>query len=196
MSQLTETILSTAKALPEGSPLNARQFLHLASRAAVDQALSRLMREGKLLRVHRGHYALPVHSRFGHRAPSTQALIKGLEATHGEIIVANGAAEANELGLTTQVPVREIFLTSGRTRTLRVGNRDIELKHAKRWQLAKQPAGKAIRALSWLGENKAPAALKVLRDQFPDKEWRTLQPAMATLPIWMARLIGEASARD
>lgn len=113
----------------------------------------------------------------------------------GETIVASGAAEANALGLTTQVPIREIFLTSGRSRTLRLGNREIELKHGSRWllSLGNQPAGRAIRALSWLGPEQAPAALKVLRTQLPVKEWHALQPAMAAVPSWMARLIGEAN---
>src|SRR5690606_41359156 len=53
-------------------------------------------------------------------------------------------SEANALGLTTQVPTREIFLTSGPTRKLRLGNRIVELKHGSRWQLAlgKRAAGK------------------------------------------------------
>ena len=48
MSHLAETILSAAQALPEGGLLSAKEFLHLASRAAVDQTLTRLTREGKL----------------------------------------------------------------------------------------------------------------------------------------------------
>ena len=39
MSHLAETILSAAQALPEGGLLSAKEFLHLASRAAVDQTL-------------------------------------------------------------------------------------------------------------------------------------------------------------
>lgn len=67
MSHLAETILSAAQALPEGGLLSAKEFLHLASRAAVDQTLTRLTREGKLMRVVRGAYAAPVISRFGAR---------------------------------------------------------------------------------------------------------------------------------
>lgn len=41
-------------------------------------------------------------------------------------------AEANALGLTTQMPTREIFLGSGPTRKLRLGNRIVDLKHGSR----------------------------------------------------------------
>lgn len=193
MSHLTEAILSAAHALPEGGLLSPKEFLHLASRAAVDQALTRLVQEGKLLRVGRGVYALPLVSRFGSRPPSTESIVEAIESTKGEVIVASGATEANALGLTTQVPTREVFLTSGSTRKLRLGNRSVELKHASRWQLVlgKRPAGKAIRALSWLGQEQAPAALKVLRTKLPAEEWAAMRAARAALPSWMARAISE-----
>ena len=69
MSHLAQTILSASQVLPEGGLLSAKQFLHLASRAAVDQTLTRLTRDGKLRRVGRGAYAAPVVSRFGTRPP-------------------------------------------------------------------------------------------------------------------------------
>ena len=171
MSRLAETILSVAQSLPEGRLLSPKEFLHLASRTSIDQTLMRLTRQGKLLRVGRGSYAVPVHGRFGTRSPSTQAVLKAIEAC-GEVVVSNGAAAANTLGLTTQTPIREVFLTSGRPRTLHLGNRTVEIKLGERWQLAlgNQPAGLAIRALSWLGPEQAPAALEVLRRKLPTSE--------------------------
>ena len=195
MSHLSETILSTAQALPEGGLLSAKEFLHLASRAAIDQALTRLTREGRLLRIGRGAYAAPVVSRFGTRAPASGAVVDALEFSNGEIIVANGATEANALGLSTQVPTREILLTSGRSRILQFGKRTVELKHGSRWQLAlgKRPAGMAIRALSWLGPEQASTALRILRTKLPPDEWAAMRSVRAVLPSWMARAVSEAS---
>jgi hypothetical protein len=51
MSQLTQAVLTAAQALPEGGLLSPKEFLHLSSRAAVDQALTRLTQAGLLLRV-------------------------------------------------------------------------------------------------------------------------------------------------
>jgi hypothetical protein len=172
MSHLAETILSSAWALPEGGLLSLKEFLHLASRAAVDQTLTRLTREGKLLRIARGAYALPVASRFGDRPPSTRAVVEGIESASGEVVMANGAAEANALGLTTQVPTREVFLTSGPACMLHLGERTVELKHGSRWQLVlgTRPAGRAIRALYWLGPEQAAAALKILHAKLPPAE--------------------------
>ncbi len=194
MNHLPESILSAAQAQPEGSLLSARAFLHLASRAAVNQALTRLTRKGNLMRVARGIYVAPVFSRFGARTPSTDAVIKAIESTSSEVIVADGAAEANALGLTSQVPIREVFLTSGRSRELQLGNRSVELKHGHRWQLVlgKRPAGMAIRALYSLGPEQAETALEILKTKLPPVEWAAMRAARAVLPGWMARAVTEA----
>jgi hypothetical protein len=195
MSQLAQSILSQAQSLPEGGLLSPKEFLHLGSRAAIDQTLSRLAREGKLLRVGRGAYSLPVQGRFGVRPPSTEAVVTAIEYTSGETVVASGAAEANALGLTTQVPTREVFLTSGPSRRLKLGNREVQLRHGNRWQmlLGKRPAGKAIRALIWLGPEKAPQVLHVLRSKLPSQEWEAIRQARARLPSWMAKAVSEVA---
>ena len=51
MNTLPETILRRARSFREGGVLSPKEFLHLGSRAAVDQAFSRLTKAGKLLRV-------------------------------------------------------------------------------------------------------------------------------------------------
>lgn len=192
MSSLAQSILTVAQSLPEGGLLSPKEFLHLGSRAAVDQTLSRLSRTGQLLRVGRGAYALPVIGRFGARPPSTESVVEAIEARTGATVVASGAAEANALGLTTQVPAQEVFLTSGRSRRVMLGQREIELKHAAHWQLAlgKRPAGQAVRSLAWLGPEQALETLKQLREALGSEEWQALCQIRASLPSWMARAIG------
>ena len=193
MSHLAENILSAAGAMPEGGLLSPKEFLHLGSRAAIDKTLSRLTQKGKLIRVSRGSYVAPHTGRFGDRPPSTESVVQAIETSCGETVVANGAAEANALGLTTQVPIREVFLTSGASRTLHLGSRRVEIKRGTHKQLlfGKRPAGKAIRALLWLGPEAAPAAMKQLRTKLPESEWEALRGARATLPGWMAKMVGE-----
>lgn len=133
METLTKQVLGHAVGMPAGTPLVAKELLHLGNRAAVDQVLSRLVRRGTLLRAGRGIYVLPVESRFGTRAPSAVKMIEGLANQRGETIVSHGAAAANALGLTPQVSIREAYLTTGRTRTLTLGRSEIVVKQAPRW---------------------------------------------------------------
>ena len=89
---LAKQISEHATGVPEGTPLVAKELLHLGNRAPVDQVLSRLVQRGALLRAGRGIYVLPVESRFGTRAPSAVKMVEGLANQRGETIVSHGAA--------------------------------------------------------------------------------------------------------
>lgn len=193
MNTLPETILKQAQLLPEGGVLSPKEFLHLGGRAAIDQAFSRLSKAGKLLRVARGTYVAPVSNRFGSRAPSPEKVIQALAEQNGELVVPHGASSANVLGLTQQVPIREVYLTSGKTRELTLGNSVVLVKHAPRWMMAlgSRPAGAAVRALAWMGPTHADKSLISLRRTLSDSEWQTLTAARASLPSWMAQAIGK-----
>jgi hypothetical protein len=195
MQRLTEQILEHAKRQPEGTPVAAKSLLHLGHRAAVDQALSRLAERGHLLRAGRGVYLLPVTSRFGTRAPTVEQAVEAIAAQRGEVIVSSGAAAANSLGLTTQVPVRLVYLTSGRTRKMNLGKQIVELRHAPRWQLAMahRPAGQAVRALAWLGPERAESALQALKRKLPPAAFGELVAAAPQLPTWLARSVGKVA---
>jgi hypothetical protein len=195
MQRLSEQILAHAGALPEGTPVSPKSLLHLGNRAAVDQALSRLTERGQLIRAGRGVYLRPIVSRFGIRAPSIEQAVVALATQRGEVIVSNGAAAANALGLTTQVPVRSVYLTSGRSRRMNLGKQVLELRHAPRWQLTlgNRPAGQAVRALAWLGPEKAEVALKTLKRKMPPGVFGELVAAAPQLPTWLARSVGKAA---
>ena len=194
---LPESILRHARSLPEGGVLSPKEFLHVGSRVAVDQAFSRLVKAGKLLRVARGTYVAPVSGRFGTRPPAPERVIQSIAQQSGEFVALHGASAANALGLTQQVPIREVYLTYGRTRKLKLGRSEVLVKHVPRWMLAlgSGPAGAAVRALAWMGPAHAGESLTTLRRTLPGAEWRTLASARAILPSWMAEAIGREAAR-
>lgn len=192
MNSLPETILKTAKSLSEGGVLSPKEFLHLGSRAAVDQAFSRLTKAGKLMRIQRGTYVTPVESRFGSRAPTPEKVVRAMAHRQGETVVPHGAMAANALGLTQQVPFKEAYFTSGRSRKLRFGKYEIAVKHVPSWMLAlgEGQAGAAVRALSWLGKAHAQESVSQLHSRLAAEEWNALNEARSVLPSWMAQAIG------
>lgn len=189
MQTLAQQVLDHAAGLPEGTPVVAKELLHLGNRAALDQVLSRLVRRGALLRAGRGIYVRPIESRFGSRAPSTAKMVEALAAQRGETIVSHGAAAANALGLTTQMPMRAVYLTSGPSRRLKLGAQTVEFRHAPVWQLIfpGRAAGDVVRALAWLGPAKAGEALRALRVKLPPAEMNEVASARARLPTWLAQ---------
>ena len=197
MTALSAQILERAGRRPEGSLLAAKEFLALGKRDAVDQALRRLANRGQLVKITRGRYALPVHSRFGTRPPAPELVMARLQDEQGDQLLSSGVASANALGLTTQVPVQQTFLSRTRSRKrYRFGKQEVTLRQAPRWQflLADRPAGQAIRALAWLGPDQAGAALPKLRQALPTAEWEALLTVRAELPIWLVELLNEQDA--
>ncbi len=194
MKTLPESILEHSRRLPKGDILTPKEFLHLGSRAAVDQAFSRLAKAGLLLRAARGLYMAPCTSRQGKGVHPMEKVISALAAKRHETIVIDGARSAKMLGLTAQVPKGNRFLASGRTRTLKVGGAKIEIRHAPKWMLSfgASTAGSVIRALAWLGEMRVEEAINKLRKRLSSVDWQALSSARSILPSWMALAIGRA----
>ncbi len=188
MRGLSRRIMEHAATAPEATPLCPAALLHLGNRAAVDQALSRLARSGHLMRICQGVYMRPVETRFGLRAPRVAKALAALSKMWGETIVPCGGSAANCLGLTTQNPVRVVYLTSGPNRRLHFGSSIVELRHAPRWQLAAPycKAGDVIRALAWLGPAEVEDGLEAILPTLSEADWDELVAARAVMPIWMA----------
>ena len=188
MRGLSRRIMEHAATLPEATPLCPAALLHLGNRAAVDQALSRLARSGHLMRICQGVYMRPVETRFGLRAPRVAKALAALTKMWGETIVPCGGSAANCLGLTTQNPVRVVYLTSGPNRRLHFGPSIVELRHAPRWQLAAphRKAGDVIRALAWLGPAEVEDGLEAILPMLSEADRDELAAARAVMPIWLA----------
>lgn len=187
----TEAILSFLKGRPRGEPVGTRQMLHLGKRPAVDQALARLVRRGRLVRVMRGFYALPIPSRFGPLPPEPAKAIEVIARLKGEHISPAGASAANALGLSTQVPLRRTYITSGRSRRLTLSGETIELRHGA--PLAELPEHeRLLRAIEWLGPNNVEEAKSVLA-KLPSAARRKLARSANVMPSWMAKAVSEAA---
>ena len=143
------------------------------------------------MRVTRGMYVAVAASRFGPVPPPVDKIVQSLACTTGRTVVRHGAAAANALGLTTQVPVRQIYLTDGRPRTLKLGNQVIEICRARKWLLVLGDclAGDVVRALEWLGPDVAEHVVNKLVGHVGRDDWNALLETRAQLPSWMVMAI-------
>ncbi|MDR6728462.1 DUF6088 family protein [Delftia lacustris] len=198
MKTISETILEYAHSVPEGRVLSPKEFLHMGNRTAVDQALSRLSREGHLIRVDRGAYVAPVRRGGGSRPPSAKKVIESLAALSGELIAPDGASSAMVFGLAKQGWAAPCYVTTGRSRILTLGEVEVVLRHSPAWMLvlANEPAGAAVRVMAWLGPEDTSKALPKIRRSLSSSEWMSLVACRASLPSWMARAVGESDLQE
>ena len=196
MASLSQQIMQLAEEAPEGAPLCSNALLNLGKRPAVDQALSRLARNGSLLRIGQGIYVRPVTTRFGPRPPAIEKVIPALSKLWNETIVPGGSHSANVLGLTTQVPVQPVYLTSGRDRKLKLGEQTVLLRHAPAWQLVTpgRPSGEAIRALAWLGPTAVAEHIGAVKQKLTNEDLQEMAASRARMPAWLTESVSELVA--
>ena len=196
MSRQTEVIRRWIDSLPEGALIRSQDLEHLVNRTQASRELIRLAKAGRLMRVARGMYVAVMASRFGPVPPPVDKVVQALAQVTGHAIVRHGAASANALGLTTQVPVRQIYVTVGIARTLYLGKQVIEIRHVPAWMLVlgDSLAGDVIRAIEWLGPDLAELAIIKLAGRVGRDEWLAMLGVQHHLPIWLATAIVQAAA--
>lgn len=186
---IMETIKSEVGRLPEGQPVTSKAFLAFGSRASVDQALSRLVKSGVLLRPARGLYVRPRRNAYvGAVSPEPIRIAEALAAESGSKVQVHGAEAVRRLGLSTQVPTRSVFYTSGPSRRFRLGATLVFLKHVspRKLALVGRPAGIALTALWYLGkENVTTETVEHIHSRLGPEEFEALCAEVSEMPGWM-----------
>lgn len=178
------------ESMPEGEPFLVTRFLPLGTRSSIDQAVSRLAREGVIMRVSRGVYVRPKSSRlFGQALPPTEKIIRAVTEAHGEKVEIHGAEAERRFGLSTQTMMKPVYLTSGPSRKVRIGKLEVELRHAsaRKLALAGTRAGQAMLAL--LNRGKAgvsEAEVELVKKQLSPEEFNALASAHGVIPGWLS----------
>lgn len=146
-------ILRSIRAKPDASVFSPRHFADFGNADAVRQALSRLVKSGKIRRIRRGLYDLPqAHPITGKTAPDIMATVRAvMEGSHAQWQF-TGAYAANALGLSDQVPAKVIILTDGVPRKVSLGKLTLVFRRAAPRNLlgAGTRAGLVIQALRYL----------------------------------------------
>lgn len=171
-----------------GGVFTPSDFLDIAGRAAVDQALSRLAKSGKLRRLARGLYDFPrTHPKLGPLYPDPDDVAQALARETGSHVQIAGAHAANVLGLSTQVPARNTYLTDGPSRRVVLGKRVIDLRHASPKHLIApgSPAGTVVQALRHLGVSGARDVAAVAVRHLSPADRKTLASGAPKAPAWM-----------
>jgi hypothetical protein len=181
-----------------GSVFTSARFLDLGSRVAVDLALSRLAKKGTIRRLSRGLYDYPKsHPTLGALFPPVDAIAKALLNPSKGKLQPSGAYAANLLGLSEQVPLKSVFLTTGTPRRVRVQRQEIILKRTTPRQMATagRVSGLVIQALKYLGPSaKVDDRLLALKHRLGREEKMQLQTDAPLAPGWIAKKLREIAA--
>ena len=130
MSSITDQITNRIKRKKPGWVFAPKDFLDVGTRAAVDQVLSRLVKQNMIRRLDRGIYDYPKQSKLlGTLSPTPDNIARAMASD--DLVFPSGAMATNLLGLSTQVPAKASYLTNTTARLRRVAGRTIQLKRAR-----------------------------------------------------------------
>lgn len=112
-----------------GQIFSPSDFKELGSSTAIRKALSRLVEQGHVERMGQGIYVIPKNDKvFGKVLPSMEQLAEALAKKDHVKIKPSGQYALNKVGLSTQVPMRLVFLTSGNSKRIQIGKNAIIFK--------------------------------------------------------------------
>jgi hypothetical protein len=176
-----------------GKPFSLIELLDLGTRGAVDHAVGYLARQKVIKQVARGIYVRPkVSPLAGQVMPSPESIVRTWADASQYKVEVHGAEAARQFGLTTQMPVRPIFATTGPTRTIQLGKLKVELRHAapSRLLLAGTGAGRAYAALRYLGkEEVTPSTIDIIKKSLSDEDFERLISERHRMPAWLGELL-------
>jgi Family of unknown function (DUF6088) len=138
--------------LPKGVIFSTRQLLNYGTRAAVDQCLCRLVKNGDIRRL---AWGLFMRDDPSVPRPSTQAVATEKAKAFGKQILADGADAARFVGSVTRGNQRTTYAISGRSSSFKYKDVRIYFKgiSARKMSLGDSPLGLAIRGLWQLGKD-------------------------------------------
>ena len=182
-----------------GAIFASSDFLDIGSPASVDQALSRLSRQGMIRRLTRGLYDYPRESpHFGLLLPSPDDLAKAIARKSNHVLQLTPAMAANKLGLAIQVPAKVIYMTNGPTRTAKIGRLEIQFRHSSPKTLvgAGQITGAVFQALRYVGKVRVDSqVIDKLARALDDKNRKLLAKQSKNVPAWMHPVVQQIVSR-
>lgn len=173
-----------------GAVVTPKDFLEIARRDAVDQALRRLARMGVLERLGRGLYHYPGidFARGVVLPPDPDLIAAAVGRQTGSVVVPSSAPLARELGLHAKRSDMPEYETAGRSRVVQAGEQSIRLKRvsARRLPNATPIVARALAVLRDAGPDPGENAISAVRLLLTPEERRELLKHARYDTPWLA----------
>jgi len=161
---LEKQIINKIKKNKRGQAFFVDDFLIYGNSKACAKALERLVQSEQLVRIGRGIYSLPKKSKLlgTYIMPTVEEIAKDIARRDKARIIPAGLYAMNMLGLSTQVPLKAIYLTDGTPRKLEIGGRVLVFKKTAPKNLSAwgEISGLAIQALKAIGKENLTAEIE------------------------------------
>lgn len=196
-SKLIEDKIRQAKL---GSVFVISDFTDLANYDTVRKTLSRLENDHKIRKIHRGIYYKQEYSKLLDEpvSPNMNNVAQAIARNYEWTIVPSGENALNMLGISTQVPGRYSYISSGPYRKYTIGNSKIEFNH----QNNKDISGKSyqtrliIQAIKSIGKDRIGDYIPELRKKLSINEKKIILKESQRTTAWIYAAIKDITKEE
>lgn len=196
MQSVESKIEKSIKSKPRGFLILSDDFAHKGSAESIRKALQNLKEKGLIKSVAHGIYVRPVISEYiGEVLPTAEEVAKAIARRDKIKLVPTGVYALHALGLSTQIPLKLVFLTDGAPRIIKVRKRTIKLKRTspKNLKAKGEISSLVIQALREIGKDKATeeeirTIIKLLRKE----NKKALQHDITLASGWIKKILKQA----
>jgi hypothetical protein len=169
-------------------------FIDEISADSIDKALSELSKEGKIRRIARGLYEYPRYSELLQQdlSPDIDKVAHAYARKFNWYIQPSGETALNLLGLSTQVPGRYLYLSSGPNRLHEILGTSLEFKHTSLKESGFKYALSAVvvQALKALGKERVTEeTMQAIRKHLDPKMCSKILKDTKSTTTWIYELI-------
>lgn len=193
MPSIHQQIVGQIKNIGRGNIFFPEQFNHLGSSESVRQSLSRICREGAIVRLSKGVYLYPVIDKeLGTMYPSVDKVARAISERDKSRVIPTGISALNSLGLSTQVPMKITYLTDGIPRKIKIGNQTITFKQTapKNFAFRGKWIPLVVSALKEIGkENVKDSDLKQIQKKLLQEDEEIIMSDAYLAPRWITDII-------
>ena len=169
-------------------------FTELGNYEAVRKSLQRLTKDDSIKRIAKGIYFLPKkHKRLGIIYPHAEQIAKAIAKRDKARVIATGSTALNLLGLSTQIPLKVVFLTDGSARNIKVGSQTIQFKktNPKNLSIEHRLTNLIIQALKAIGERNVQQEqidkIQMIIDESGER--KLIYQNLKNAPVWIQKKV-------
>jgi hypothetical protein len=186
-------IFESLKSRQKGSVIFVSDFLDYGNSESVKKALLRLNEKETIVRLAHGIYLYPkVDKELGILFPSTEDIAIAIARRDKVRIIPTGVQALNKLGLSTQVPMKVVYLTDGGTRNIKVGKRTISFRNTspKNLFMKGEISSLVIQALKTIGNSKLDdSTLLKIQDILKQEKKENIVNDAKLAPEWINKIL-------
>lgn len=193
MSSIHRQIVKRIEQEGRGKVIFSSDFISISNTENIKKVLLRLEQKERLVRLSRGIYLYPkLDKELGILQPSIEDIAKAIAKRDRARIVPTGVLALNKLGLSTQVPMKVVYLTDGAPRSIQLGKHSIKFKKTtpKNLMARGEISSLVIQALREIGkDNATEEQLTRIHDLLLKEDTENIFHDSQVAPVWIARIL-------